>query len=27
MIDSLKASVLDDGGEGGFLYLLMPVRI
>lgn len=27
MIDPLKASVLDDGGEGGFLYLLMPVRI
>lgn len=27
MIDALKASVLDDGGDGGFLYLLMPVRI
>jgi DNA polymerase-3 subunit beta len=27
MIDSLKASVLDDGGDGSFLYLLMPVRI
>ncbi|MGQ0848068.1 MAG: DNA polymerase III subunit beta [Actinomycetota bacterium] len=27
MIDGLKASVLDGNGEGGFLYLLMPVRI
>ncbi len=27
MIDPLKASVLDDGGDSGFLYLLMPVRI
>ncbi|MGH8927370.1 MAG: DNA polymerase III subunit beta [Acidimicrobiia bacterium] len=26
LIDGLKPSVLD-GGEGGFLYLLMPVRI
>jgi DNA polymerase-3 subunit beta len=27
VIDGLKPSVLDGDGEGGFIYLLMPVRI
>lgn len=27
VIDSFKPSVLDDGTEGDFLYLLMPVRV
>jgi hypothetical protein len=27
LIDGLKPSVIDGDDEGGFLYLLMPVRI
>ena len=27
VIDSYKPSVLDNGTEGEFLYLLMPVRV
>ena len=27
VIDGFKPSVLDDGGEGDYIYLLMPVRV
>jgi DNA polymerase III sliding clamp (beta) subunit (PCNA family) len=27
LIDGLKPSVIDGNEDGGFLYLLMPVRI